>query len=184
MLATTSPPLRIVSIATSLAVQLGCRLDTTRSFFFPDFRLLVSARPLRKLSLLSRPRLRSTVTSACLRAHSASPTARLRQLYNPATGQPYPNNFINPTTFNTPALNMLKLIPVSSDPCGQNHLRNSKSEQRKPVHRPGGLGSKLKEHDLRQIFYRRLFQPSHRNGQLAYDDTLRPLSACAISGPR
>ena len=44
---------------------------------------------------------------------------KVRQLVNPATGQPYPNNFINPSTFNTPALNMLKLIPVSSDPCGK-----------------------------------------------------------------
>jgi hypothetical protein len=46
-------------------------------------------------------------------------SGKAKQLVNPATGVPYPNNFINPTTFNTPALNLLKLIPVSSDPCGK-----------------------------------------------------------------
>jgi hypothetical protein len=42
-----------------------------------------------------------------------------KQLVNPSTGQPYPNDHIDPATFNQPALNLLKLIPVSSDPCGR-----------------------------------------------------------------
>jgi hypothetical protein len=46
-------------------------------------------------------------------------SGKAKQLVNPTTGVAYPNNFINPTTFNTPALNLLKLIPVSSDPCGK-----------------------------------------------------------------
>jgi Carboxypeptidase regulatory-like domain len=46
-------------------------------------------------------------------------SGKAKQLVNPATGAPYPNNFINPSTFNSPALNLLKLIPVSSDPCGK-----------------------------------------------------------------
>jgi hypothetical protein len=44
---------------------------------------------------------------------------KARQLYNPATGAAYANNFINPISFNTPALNLLKLLPVSTDPCGK-----------------------------------------------------------------
>ena len=42
-----------------------------------------------------------------------------KQLVNPSTGQPYPNDYIDPSTFNQPALNLLKLIPVSSNPCGR-----------------------------------------------------------------
>jgi len=41
------------------------------------------------------------------------------QLINPSTGLPYANNFIPPTSFVTPALNYLKLIPLSTDPCGK-----------------------------------------------------------------
>ena len=44
-----------------------------------------------------------------------------RQLYNPKTGQAFANSFIDPSNFNPAALNLLKLIPVSTDPkgCGQ-----------------------------------------------------------------
>ncbi len=44
---------------------------------------------------------------------------KAKQLYNPFTGQPFPNNFINPSLFTAPSLALLKLIPVSSDPCGK-----------------------------------------------------------------
>ncbi len=40
-------------------------------------------------------------------------------LIDPSTGQPFPNNFISPTRFSTPAANLAKLIPVSTDPCGK-----------------------------------------------------------------
>jgi hypothetical protein len=40
-------------------------------------------------------------------------------LINPSNGQPFPNNFISPTLFSTPAVNLAKLIPVASNPCGQ-----------------------------------------------------------------
>ena len=36
-----------------------------------------------------------------------------------SSGQPFPNNFISPTRFSAPAVNLAKLIPVSSDPCGR-----------------------------------------------------------------
>lgn len=38
---------------------------------------------------------------------------------NPATGQPYTNNQVNPASFNAVALNLLKYVPISSDPCGR-----------------------------------------------------------------
>jgi hypothetical protein len=40
-------------------------------------------------------------------------------LVDPTNGQPFPNNFISPTLFSTPAANLAKLIPISSDPCGK-----------------------------------------------------------------
>jgi carboxypeptidase family protein len=40
-------------------------------------------------------------------------------LINPGNGAPFPNNFISPTLFSTPAVALAKLIPVSSNPCGQ-----------------------------------------------------------------
>src|SRR5205807_864802 len=33
--------------------------------------------------------------------------------------QPFPGNMVSPSRFSTPALNILKNIPTSSDPCGQ-----------------------------------------------------------------
>jgi hypothetical protein len=52
-------------------------------------------------------------SSACQSNHVA------KQLYNPATGQPFPKNFINPSLFVGPSVKLLSLIPVSSDPCGK-----------------------------------------------------------------
>jgi Carboxypeptidase regulatory-like domain len=40
-------------------------------------------------------------------------------LINPSNGQPFPNNFISPTLFSTPAVNLAKLIPIASNPCGE-----------------------------------------------------------------
>jgi hypothetical protein len=44
---------------------------------------------------------------------------RGRQLVDPITKQPFANNQIPTTRFNQQALNLLKYIPVSSDPCGK-----------------------------------------------------------------
>ena len=56
----------------------------------------------------------STIESAGCQSNRKAIT-----LIDPTTGQPFPNNFISPTRFTTPAVNLLKLIPVSSDPCGR-----------------------------------------------------------------
>ncbi len=40
-------------------------------------------------------------------------------LINPSNGQPFPNNKIPTTSFNPTALNILKYVPTSSDPCGE-----------------------------------------------------------------
>jgi hypothetical protein len=40
-------------------------------------------------------------------------------LVDPATNQPFPNNFISPSRFSAPTLALAKLIPVSTNPCGR-----------------------------------------------------------------
>ena len=42
-----------------------------------------------------------------------------RTIVNPATGQAFANNFVDPSLFNQQALNLLKYVPVSSNPCGE-----------------------------------------------------------------
>ena len=42
-----------------------------------------------------------------------------RQLIDPNTGQPFSNNKVPTSRFNQQALNFLKHVPVSSDPCGK-----------------------------------------------------------------
>jgi hypothetical protein len=42
-----------------------------------------------------------------------------RTIINPATGQAFANDFVSPSLFNQQALNLLKYVPTSSDPCGE-----------------------------------------------------------------
>ena len=42
-----------------------------------------------------------------------------RTLLDPASGAPFPNNFIPTSRFNPQALALLKYVPVSNDPCGK-----------------------------------------------------------------
>ena len=42
-----------------------------------------------------------------------------RTLINPSNGQPFANNFISPSLFNPQAVNLLKYVPVSNNPCGE-----------------------------------------------------------------
>jgi hypothetical protein len=56
----------------------------------------------------------STLDSAACQSSGKAVT-----LLNPNGGQPFPGNMIPVSLFSTPALNLLKLIPTSSDPCGK-----------------------------------------------------------------
>jgi len=42
-----------------------------------------------------------------------------RTIVNPATGQPFANNFVDPSLYNAQALALLKYVPGTSDPCGK-----------------------------------------------------------------
>jgi len=42
-----------------------------------------------------------------------------RTIVDPSTGEPFSNNFVDPGSYNQQALNLLKYVPSSSDPCGE-----------------------------------------------------------------
>lgn len=42
-----------------------------------------------------------------------------RTIVNPATGQPFANDFVDPSLYNPQALALLKYVPTSSSPCGE-----------------------------------------------------------------
>lgn len=54
-----------------------------------------------------------------LESPTCQSSGKARQLYNPTTGQPFPDNFVNPSLFTAPSLNLLKLIPASTSSCGE-----------------------------------------------------------------
>ena len=54
----------------------------------------------------------STLESAACQSSGKGVT-----LLDPTTSQPFPNNFIPVSRFDSTALGLAKLIPVSSDPC-------------------------------------------------------------------
>jgi Carboxypeptidase regulatory-like domain len=56
---------------------------------------------------------------SALESSTCQTSGKAKQLKNPGTGLPFPNNHINPNLFTGPSLALLKLIPVSNDPCGR-----------------------------------------------------------------
>ena len=57
----------------------------------------------------------STMESAACQS-----SGHARTITNPATGQSYgPSDYVNPNTYNQQALNLLKILPLSTDPCGK-----------------------------------------------------------------
>ena len=71
-----------------------------------------------------------------------------RTITNPATGQPYANDFVDPNTYNQQALNLLKYVPLSSDPCGNGDLCNSHARTGRSIHQSRGLDPELQAHFL------------------------------------
>jgi hypothetical protein len=49
----------------------------------------------------------------------SSACGKARTLTDPTTGKPFPNNFIPVSRFNPQALNLLKYLPTTADPCGK-----------------------------------------------------------------
>ena len=56
----------------------------------------------------------SQIESAACQSSGAA-----RAIINPATGQTFANSAVNPSLYNAQALNLLKDVPVSTNPCGE-----------------------------------------------------------------
>ncbi len=56
----------------------------------------------------------STLASAGCQSNGVA-----RTIIDPGTRQPFPNNFISPTLFARPSVELLKFVPTSGDPCGR-----------------------------------------------------------------
>ncbi len=54
-----------------------------------------------------------------LESSACQSSGKARTIINPATGQAFTNDFVNPALFNPQALAVLQKIPTSSSPCGQ-----------------------------------------------------------------
>lgn len=50
---------------------------------------------------------------------SCQSNGQARTIVNPATGQPFANDFVSPALYNQQALSLLKYVPTTSDPCGR-----------------------------------------------------------------
>lgn len=56
---------------------------------------------------------------SALESASCQHSGQARTIINPATGQPFANDFVSPSLFNPQALAILKYVPVASNSCGQ-----------------------------------------------------------------
>src|SRR5579875_2933897 len=65
------------------------------------------------------PNTISYVPTAAMLAGDFSKCSTIPQLYDPTTKKAFAGNQIDPGRFVTPALNVVKLLPSSSDPCGK-----------------------------------------------------------------
>ena len=61
------------------------------------------------------------------------------------------NNRIDPAQFSRAALNMVKYLPTTTDPCGEVHVLAAEGQQRVAVPRPDRLPADRRRHDLRPL---------------------------------
>lgn len=54
-----------------------------------------------------------------LESSACQSSGKARTILNPATGQPFANDFVSPTLFSSQATALLKYVPISTNPCGQ-----------------------------------------------------------------
>lgn len=98
---------------------IGAPIRRNKLFLFSGFQSTrVSSAPPQTVSYVPTQAVLNGDFSVLESAQCQS-SGKAKQLINPATGTPFTGNQINPSTFNTPALNLLKLVPVSTDPCGK-----------------------------------------------------------------
>jgi len=104
----------------------------------------------------------STLESAACQSSGKGVT-----LTDPTTGQPFPNNFISPTRFSLPSVNLAKLIPLASDPCGKIvYAIPNPNNENQYVGRVDWLQSS------RHTVYGRFFVADYDNGPIYTDNIL------------
>lgn len=100
---------------------VGGPLKKNRLFFFTGYQgTRIRTAPATVLSYVPT----QAVLSGDFRALESAPCQsnnQARAIIDPTTGQPFPDSYVSPSRFNTPAMNLLKTLPVSSDPCGSIH---------------------------------------------------------------
>src|SRR6201991_5122772 len=97
---------------------IGAPIKHDKLFIFTGFQATrVSSAPPQTISYVPTQAALNGDFSVLESAQCQS-NGKAKQLINPATGAPFVGNKIDPRAFNTPALNLLKLIPTSTDPCG------------------------------------------------------------------
>jgi len=56
---------------------------------------------------------------SALESSACQSSGTARTIIDPSTGQPFANDYVDPTRYNQVALNLLKDVPISSNPCGK-----------------------------------------------------------------
>jgi len=98
---------------------LGAPIKKDKLFgFFGYQRTIVRTAPPQSLSFVPTQAALSGDFSG-LESAACQSTRAHRAITNPATGQPFANDFVSPSLFSPQALNLAKYLPVSNDPCGQ-----------------------------------------------------------------
>jgi len=56
---------------------------------------------------------------SALESAACQSSGKPRTIIDPTTGSAFPNNYVDPSRFNSSALALLKYVPISSNPCGK-----------------------------------------------------------------
>ena len=106
---------------------------------------------------------------------SCQSNGKAKILTDPSTGQPFPNNFIPPSRFDPVALNVVKLVPQSSNPCGQITYGNANPNSENQV-----LGRVDWTKSSKQTIFGRYFLADYSN-PLAYSGNVLVLNRPALA---
>lgn len=98
---------------------IGGPILRNKLFFFGGYQgTRTRTSPPQTISFVPTPAVLNGDFSA-LESPQCQSNGQAATLINPQTGQPFANNYIDPSLFNQQSLNLLKYIPTSSNPCGE-----------------------------------------------------------------
>jgi hypothetical protein len=98
---------------------LGGPIIKSKLFFFGGYQRTTNVTsPPQSISFVPTQAMLSGDFSAFLSAGCQS-SGQATTIIDPTTGNPFPNDYVPPTRFNSASLGVLKFVPVSTDPCGE-----------------------------------------------------------------